>query len=51
MILLAPQVAYLLAEAKSHLSVKVEAIPTKYFARNDYHHALMYAIKLNEGEK
>ena len=50
-ILLAPEVAYLLAEAKSHLSVKVEAIPTKYFARNDYHHALMYAIKLNEGEK
>lgn len=51
-ILLAPQVSYMLAKIKANSGFKnVYEIPTRYFARNDYKHTLEYAISLiKEGE-
>lgn len=49
-VLLAPQVSYMLPKIRANIpSQIVEQIPTKYFARNDYKHALDYALSLLKG--
>lgn len=46
-ILLAPQVSYMLAKIKANSGLQnIYEIPTRYFARNDYKHTLEYAISL-----
>jgi cellobiose-specific phosphotransferase system component IIB len=50
-ILLAPQVSYLLPEVRMHLEdVIVEEIPARYFARNEYKNVLDFALTLIEEE-
>lgn len=50
-ILLAPQVSYLLPEVRMHLeNVIVEEIPARYFARNEYKNVLDFALTLIEEE-
>lgn len=52
LILLAPQVSYLLPDARRHIpDAIVETIPTKYFARNDFHQTLQFALELLRKEK